>query len=173
MNSTTGTTDDTGTTVRSIAPRNPNDPATDGQKGLLTRYEIPFGEAITQGEASAALNTFFTENPEVYAAYEAERREKQQARWVELRTRYERASIGRCRPLGKPVASEGQIGGLMSRAFRRPRGDVLRADVLGALELGVSSAQASALIREMDDTLLPGVRPQAQAEPEPQERMAA
>lgn len=171
MSETTGTANGTDSTIRSIAPRNPHEPATDGQKGLLTRYEIPFGEALTQGEASEALNAFFTENPEVFATYEAERKERQQARWVELRTRYERASVTRCRPLGKPVATEGQIGGLMSRAFRRPKGDVLRADVLGALELGVSSAQASALIREMDDTPLPGVRPQAQAEPE--QRMAA
>lgn len=47
-----------------------------------------------------------------------------------------------------------------------------RAEVLGALELGVSPAQAGPLIREMDDTPLPGARPQAQPDPEPQ-RMAA
>jgi hypothetical protein len=160
------------TQPRSIAPRNPNDPATEGQRNLMKRLRIRARKDMTQGQASDAIARYLDRNPEVAAQLETERRERQQARWVELRTRYERASIGRCRPLGKPVASEGQIGGLMSRAFRRPRGDVLRADVLGALELGVSSAQASALIREMDETPLPGARPQAQAEQEPQ-RMAA
>jgi hypothetical protein len=110
--------------VQSVAKASPGADAPQGS------YAAPYG----------------SRHPEVYAAYEAERTEKQRARWIELRPRYERASVARCRPVGKPTASEGQIGGLISRAFRRPRGGVLRADVLGALELGVSSAQASALI---------------------------
>ena len=171
MSDTNGTTTlSSGSTTRTIAPRNPDAPISDAQRSRMREFKLRVKRDMTQGQASVAISRYLDRNPEVRERLETERRERQQARWVALRTRYEQASRGRCRSLGKPEPSEGQIGGLMVRAFRRPQGDVLRGEVLGALELGVSAAQASAMIREMDDTPVQGARPQAGPE---QERMAA
>jgi hypothetical protein len=126
---------------------NPEDKASKAQLRLMTYFGIGCNQHTTRGAARAKLDAYFAEHPEEHNAYLARRSARSKDEWQGLvKRRHAKAVEVR----GELAATEGQIAGVLKRAFKLPEGDRRRIDALSALKNGATRRQADVLIRILD-----------------------